>query len=186
MKIAKKTKSTRKIVLITAVIILFCAAGVGTALYLKSREQGVVTKQSPDQEKLSNRAQGAGTQDSQSVAQDAKDKQSYLDGQKDPGDPATEPILPDDSVSLLVSSDATSLLVKTQIKNFTGSGSCSLIVRKGSVEVSDNAAIIYQPEFSSCAGFAIDRAKLSSGLWSINLTVKSNGVTVQKSIEYAL
>lgn len=185
MKIAKKTKSTRKIALIAAVIILFGAAGIASALYLNNRQTSTTTGQGSSQvTQLDNQSEKPSK--GQTANQDAKDKQDFLDSQKDSSTPTTKPDLADDTVSLSVSSDAKSLVVKTQLKNFSGAGSCSLTLRKGPVEVSEKADIIYQPEFSICAGFSVDRSKLSNGVWSIQLTVESDGKTVQKSTEYNL
>lgn len=48
-------------------------------------------------------------------------------------------------------------------------GNCSLTVTNGSKSVTKTAAIIYQAEFSTCAGFNLARDELGAGKWTIGL-----------------
>lgn len=74
------------------------------------------------------------------------------------------------------------LTVFTQLKGYA-SGGCELKVTNGSKAHSENAAIIYQPEYSVCAGFSVPVSKLGTGTWAITLIVTgSDGSTQAKQI----
>jgi len=64
------------------------------------------------------------------------------------------------------------------------SGSCKLTTTNGTRTNEQTANVIYQPEFSSCAGFSIPINELGKGLWNLNLSVTSNGNTQSKTISY--
>ena len=64
------------------------------------------------------------------------------------------------------------------------SGTCSLRIRNGEREQQQTAAIIYQPEFSSCTGFSVPVAPLGQGQWQIELTVTTDGATLTKTITH--
>ena len=61
-------------------------------------------------------------------------------------------------------------------------GACALRVTNGSSTYSASAALMYQPEFSSCAGFSVPITKLGTGLWNITLDATSGGSTTSQSI----
>ena len=71
--------------------------------------------------------------------------------------------------------------VLTQLKNVSN-GQCKLIVTNGNKSTSQTADVIYQPEYSSCAGFSVPISELGKGTWSIQLTVSSNGTSVSQTI----
>jgi hypothetical protein len=55
---------------------------------------------------------------------------------------------------------------------------CQLSVTNGSNMLQKQSQVIYQPEYSTCAGFSIQKSELSSGTWQISLTVSGNGATI--------
>ena len=59
-------------------------------------------------------------------------------------------------------------------------GTCSLSVQNGSSSYLNSADIIYQTEYSTCAGFSVPIEKLGSGTWNISLTVTSGGQSYSK------
>lgn len=61
-------------------------------------------------------------------------------------------------------------------------GSCELKITNGARATSQNAPIIYQREFSSCAGFSVPINSVGTGNWTITLAVTSAGSTETKSI----
>lgn len=63
-------------------------------------------------------------------------------------------------------------------------GTCNLSVLNGTKTYSQEAEVIYQPEYSSCAGFSVPVSNLGQGNWNIKLSVTSNGNTVINSINY--
>lgn len=53
-------------------------------------------------------------------------------------------------------------------------GDCSLTITNGSKTYSKVVPIIYQPDFSSCAGYSVQKDELGAGEWSIKLTPTAN------------
>ncbi len=89
----------------------------------------------------------------------------------------------DSSITLSASQEGQSVVVLTQLKGYP-SGSCELLVQNGSASFSQTADIIYQPEFSSCAGFTVPVSKLGVGQWKLTLTAKqADGTASEKSTE---
>lgn len=61
-------------------------------------------------------------------------------------------------------------------------GNCSLKVTNKSVAYEATAGIMYQPEFSSCAGFSVPVTKLGTGTWSATLTANNDGLAATRTI----
>jgi hypothetical protein len=57
------------------------------------------------------------------------------------------------------------------------SGSCTLQANNGSKSITQTATVIFQPEFSTCAGFSVPKTALGSGTWNIVITVVKDGVS---------
>lgn len=86
------------------------------------------------------------------------------------------------SVALSASQDGDSVTILTKLRGFP-SGVCDLAIANGNKTHSVSADVIYQPEFSSCAGFSIPVAKLGAGQWSITLkATPTGGSALTKSI----
>jgi hypothetical protein len=64
------------------------------------------------------------------------------------------------------------------------SGSCQLKVTNGVNTDSQTAEIIYQSQFSTCAGFSVPVSKLGNGVWSIKLTTTSEGAVKSRTISF--
>lgn len=64
------------------------------------------------------------------------------------------------------------------------SGSCQLKIANGAKTYSQTAEIIYQDQFSTCAGFSIPVSKLGKGTWSIKLTTTSGGTVKSRVISF--
>lgn len=78
-----------------------------------------------------------------------------------------------------------SLTVFTKLTNITD-GTCQLIVTNGAASSTLNASIIYQPEYSSCAGFSVPTTDLGTGNWHIALTVTTSSGQASNSINVAV
>ena len=111
----------------------------------------------------------------------ANSKQTYLDQTYKDGTttsqptnttptPATPSSSPS-SMTLTAKIDGKYVTVTTQIQNIS-SGTCELTASNGanSIPPQPPVQIIYQPEFSSCAGFSILKSSLGSGTWNISVT----------------
>lgn len=83
------------------------------------------------------------------------------------------------NITLTTKQEGGSLTVLTQLKGYSD-GTCSLKVTNGSNSVTKEATVIYQSEYSTCAGFSIDTSVVGPGTWQLELTVTSKGVSVTK------
>lgn len=107
----------------------------------------------------------------------AEGKQEFLDDtyrDKDDTPVATPPA--DATVSITAKQEGSSVTVLTKIQS-VAEGNCTLTATNGAKTTSQEAAVIYQPEFSSCAGFGVPVSSLGSGTWAIKLTVTPTGGT---------
>lgn len=112
---------------------------------------------------------------------DAQQKQSYLDetAGKDQGalasgdQGATSTNSTPATLSVSATQDSNSVTVLTQIHNIA-SGECKLTATRGTSNISRTASVIYQPQFSSCAGFSVPVADMGSGSWQITVVVTSD------------
>lgn len=116
---------------------------------------------------------------------DATTKQAYIESQQkqtnstssDKNLTANKPA----SIELTPTVSSTSVTLTTKIYSI-GDGKCSLIAVNGARKYSAEAEIIYQPSYSTCAGFTVPISKLGSGTWNISLTVTSlDGATASTS-----
>ncbi len=73
------------------------------------------------------------------------------------------------------------LIVQSQLYG-TGWQECTLDAVSNEKKVTKKAEALYQPDFSTCLGFSIDRSELSSGEWIVTLSVtNSDGQTYKAS-----
>jgi hypothetical protein len=61
-----------------------------------------------------------------------------------------------------------------------GSGTCTLNVTNGQRNVAKSAEVIYQQEYSTCAGFSIPLSEVGRGAWNIKLTITHSGKSLTK------
>lgn len=86
-----------------------------------------------------------------------------------------------DSITISASQPTSSeVVVSTKLSGYSD-GTCNLTIKNGSSTINKSAQVFYQPEFSTCAGFTIEKAELGSGTWAITLSVVSSGETVSQS-----
>lgn len=112
----------------------------------------------------------------------ADSKQEYLDDTyKDKDDTPVVTPPADATVSITAKQEGSNVTVLTKIQS-VAEGTCKLTVTNGEKAVTQEAAMIYQPEFSSCAGFGVPVSTLGAGTWNIKLTVSPpGGATISKS-----
>lgn len=126
-------------------------------------------------------------QKAEQAKSDADQKQSYLDStykdsvSNDSSNQSTSPSSHTPTpatISLTASQQGTDVVVTTKMQNVS-SGNCSLTVSSGGQQIAKEAGVLYQPEFSSCAGFAIPTSTLGPGTWTLKLVV-NNSVDLTK------
>lgn len=107
--------------------------------------------------------------------------------ENDSSSTATNPSTPSDSSNSIILSakqeSDSSVTVFTKLLNITD-GQCHLAITNGAATYSDSADVIYQPEYSICAGFSVLRNKLGSGTWNITLSVTSGTATKVKTMSF--
>lgn len=88
-----------------------------------------------------------------------------------------------EGVSLSASQSGSQVVITTKLEGYSD-GTCDLTVSNGSRITSQTAQVIYQPEFSTCAGFNVPVSSVGVGTWSITLSINSGGKVGTKSIQY--
>lgn len=69
------------------------------------------------------------------------------------------------------------IIVQTELQG-TRWEQCTLTMTRGNQSVVKTAKTIYQSSYSSCLGFSVDSAELSSGQWVVNLTARTTDGSV--------
>lgn len=96
-----------------------------------------------------------------------------------PTSSSTQPVSAD-NVTITTRRDNDSLTVLTKLVGVS-TGSCTLTSTNSGQSKVQNTQIIYQTEFSTCAGFSIPVADLGTGIWQLSLAVTSGGATTTKT-----
>jgi cytoskeletal protein RodZ len=73
--------------------------------------------------------------------------------------------------------------IYTKLLNIS-SGTCNLSISNNGASYAKSAAIIYQAEFSSCAGFSVPISGLGAGTWQITLEAVSAGASKSQTISF--
>lgn len=120
--------------------------------------------------------------------QDTKD--SFLDTSKDDQKKSVEKSKPapvpvnNNSIELSANKDGSNVTIIAKLKEQGYSqGKCLLIITANGKKYSQEVEIIYQPEYSTCAGFSVPISSVSNGSWDISLSVTPiNGKPINKKI----
>jgi cytoskeletal protein RodZ len=124
-------------------------------------------------------------QQKQAQEEAAKQKEQYLDSvvkEQETAKPAEVPT-DTDTITLTPTVAGNNVVVHNQLKGQGySSGACHLTITNGSKTYNTDAEIIYQPEYSMCAGFTVPTSELGAGDWSVKLDVTPlNGQTLTKT-----
>lgn len=170
-----KNLSPRKKILIVGVLVLsvFLIAGVSYRLFntQDNNQKGPTPDQTKEQKKT-----------------EADSKKDFIESTKDEDLPGTTPPTPTsvDSIKLSAVQDAGTVTITSKLTGYSA-GLCRLTITNGSSSISENADIIYQPEYSTCAGFNIVKNRLGPGVWNITLyATPTGGSELSKNIEYVV
>lgn len=165
MRIHHKTSHKKPAIILALIVVALVASYAAIAYY---KELWPFVRSSPA-------AITAKNEDSATKSKtDAEQKASYLNSVKDtptPSEPAPVPTS-SDTIDLTATQQQSDVVVITKL---TGSGysqgTCTLTATNGSKSVSKTADIIYQPEYSTCAGYTIPTSSLGAGTWKLSLKV---------------
>lgn len=172
---------SRRLIWGAAALGLVVAASAGAYLLWPRSPQPTPTNQPPH---AATPAQKASEQQ-----HNATSKQQFNDSavQQAAGQPAGQqqprPAPTSQQIELRAETAGQAVTIYTKLAH-ASSGTCSLRIRNGEREQQQTAAIIYQPEFSSCAGFSVPVTPLGQGQWQIELTVMTDGATLTKTITH--
>lgn len=103
-------------------------------------------------------------------------KQDLINDDGDDQDPVTP-----SNITLSATQTDSMVTITTKLVGYSD-GECALVVGSDNGSLTRKAEIIYQPEFSTCAGFSIDTAELGKGTWNISLTVTSGSSSDKKEL----
>ncbi len=85
-----------------------------------------------------------------------------------------------DNVKVSAERAGSSVTVLTKLYGYSD-GTCTLAITNASRTFTQTAAVIYQSQFSTCAGFSVPVSQLGTGAWNIKLTVDSQGNTASNT-----
>mgnify|MGYP003586595371 CR=1 FL=1 len=98
-------------------------------------------------------------------------KQQFLDKTYQDKNNADKPAASNNpTLSITTKQEAESVTILTKIQSVS-EGTCNLTATNGANTITQEAKVIYQPEFSSCAGFSVPISGLGIGTWNITLVV---------------
>lgn len=117
-------------------------------------------------------------------AQNLNAKQNLIKN-PDSQDAPTPPASNSDSIVITSTQTTTDVTIFTQLSNIA-SGSCNLQITNAAKTYTTTAPVIYQSQFSTCAGFTVSKNSLNgSGTWNVVLVVNNgkNNITKTATIE---
>ena len=117
-------------------------------------------------------------------------KETFLNTPKDDSDNSVEKSKPapvptdNSSIELSTNKDGGNAVIIIKLKEHGYSqGKCSLTITSNSKKNTQEAPIIYQPEYSTCAGFSVPISSVGNGQWNISISVTPlNGKPITKTI----
>jgi cytoskeletal protein RodZ len=178
MSIYKKntSKVTPKGLIVVAVIILLIASGAAFAIHRKNSNIPQTTQPTVTQRK----AQAKADLDAKRTITEATPSKTATTPPVStaPGTSADQPI---DLSAKTESNNSVTVIAK--LANIS-SGTCKLDIANGTSTFSASADVIYQPEYSSCAGFSVPITPLGHGTWNITLTINPGTTQSTKTIIY--
>lgn len=175
MKYSTKSHSKKSLLLpIIAVVILLAASAFTYQAFnnegsSKTVEEGLTEQQAKDaeeKEQLINQPDG-------DIKDEPTDDKTDIDNDTNDQNSTSK------NASINASQeDETQVTVKTRVTG-ASSGDCTLRIVNGGKTKNYKAKLMYQPQFSTCAGFSIPISDLGTGVWNISLTVETGQDTLQ-------
>jgi hypothetical protein len=156
------------LVVVGAIVGLLTVTGV---IFKTTKKPPLTSGPTPEQKKESDQAA-------------ANAKQQLIESQKQGPSTTPDTTPPKTSVDLSAKQETNgNVTVFTTLHGYS-SGTCDLKVTNGAKIISQSATVIYQPDFSTCAGFSVPISSLDKGTWNINLTVTAGGQSKSNSISF--
>lgn len=170
MNISKNSYSRKKIVAVSVIVVLFAVAMVAAlekANVINLINNGPAPYAGP-----------TNTQKQEQKKTEQETKQDFVESLDPIDNPETTPT---SSIELSAKQESNgSVTVLTKLYGVS-EGTCTLTASRAGVTHTQTAQVIYQPNFSSCAGFSVAKDKLGIGTWTIQLAVAGEN-PVEKTI----
>ncbi len=161
MKVSQTNRKSRKTIIsiVVSAIVIVAIGSISYAL-LSNREnnQGIV-----DQSQSNADVDGTDS------------KQELVENENEAETPQLDP-----SIEMSLSQSNQQVAVSTKLYDYSD-GNCTLKVTQAGNEYKSTAPIIFQAEFSTCAGFSVPVSELGMGTWNVLMTVESAGKITNKS-----
>lgn len=165
MKIKTKSNTGKKIAITSTIIVLVAVAAASTYFYFHHSDQQPVQKPHIDLNPPTKEQVKAGEQTKkQSVDSAIKPTNSDSSDQPSSGSSLKTEIT-------AASVQGGTLYIRNSINGIYQDGTCTLTLTKGSSVITQTAGIQPLPQSSTCRGFNVTTSQLSSGTWTIKITV---------------
>lgn len=107
---------------------------------------------------------------------DISEKRDFVEQKQSNVTEAKAATIPTDTnqISLTAAQQSNNIVITTHLSGFS-SGVCTIIVTNGTKSTTQQATILYQPEFSTCTGFSVPVSSVGPGSWTIELQVTPAG-----------
>lgn len=102
-------------------------------------------------------------------------KKNLIDNNDNTKDPINQ------NITLEATQKGSTVTITTKLTGYSD-GECALDISSDGKSISKTAEIIYQPEFSTCAGFSVNTSELEKGTWNITLTVTSGSSSTHREL----
>jgi len=120
------------------------------------------------------------SKNSQETKDSLNSKQNLIENPDSQDAPST-PQADASSVTITSSQTSTDVTIFTKLSNIA-SGSCTIQITNGSKTYTNTVPIIYQSEFSSCAGFTVSKTSANGpGTWSVTLKITNDQINITKT-----
>lgn len=120
----------------------------------------------------------------QATDTDLEQKKQAIEDETNPTSTPPNPTVSSENITLTAKQESNdTVTIFTRLAN-VANGVCTLEITNTGRQTSQTAEVIYQPEYSTCAGFSVPISSIGKGLWTIKLTLSINGTTVSNNITY--
>lgn len=86
-----------------------------------------------------------------------------------------------DNIDLDARQDSQQVIITTKLMGYSD-GTCTLNVKNGAKTLSRTAKVMFQRDYSMCAGFSLPVSDVGAGIWDISLAVTSGSSTQTKTL----
>lgn len=171
----KKIKLKKVALWIAAILILGGTAYLIYRAYHKSNKSSIESSAPSDVLTIT-------PEQAQQEAQTNADKKDAVINNTKPGQNTSDGESKTVELSAKQETDNT-VTIFTKLSGFSN-GTCTLKINNGSLEKTLTADIIYQVQFSTCAGYSVPINDLNKGSWNMTLTAQSGNIVKSNRVVF--